>query len=179
MLTGGRPGALERHQTLHTAIESSLRTSAHCPSGELWTRLSVFAGTFSLAAAEEVCAEVELERGNVVNALGLELVDKSVVLSGGVAVTGCSTRCASSAPSDWPRRARRRSARARHVGRYLGKARYFGEHCADDDQMVRYEELRETHSNVRAALEYALGNSVEAAVPTVQAVPAESAVQAG
>ena len=37
--------------------------------------------------------------------------------------------------------------------------------------MDRYHELRETHSNVRAALEYALGDPVESAVPAVPPCP--------
>ena len=173
VLTGGRPGALERHQTLHTAIEWSYGL---CSVAErrLWSRLSVFAGTFSLAAAEEVCAEVELERGDVVNAL-IELVDKSVVLREGSRYRMLDTlrefgadRLAESGEEA--------ACRARHIGRYLSKARYFGDHFADDDQMVRYHELRETHSNVRAALEYALGDPVGSSVP---AVPAEPPVPAG
>ena len=84
MLTGGQPGALPRHQTLRTAIEWSHEL---CSPAErrLWARLSVFAGTFSLTAAQEVCAEVALERPEVVDAL-IGLVDKSVVLRGGRAV---------------------------------------------------------------------------------------------
>src|ERR1700722_18426837 len=171
VLTGGRPGALERHQTLHTAIEWSYGLCSQ-PEQRLWARLSVFAGTFSLAAAEEVCAEVELERGDVVNAL-IELVDKSVVLREGSRYRMLDTlrefgadRLAESGEEA--------ACRARHIGRYLSKARYFGDHFADDDQMVRYEELRERHSNVRAALEYALGDAVESAVPVVPAVPAEA-----
>ena len=157
VLTGGRPGALERHQTLHTAIEWSYGLCS-LPERRLWARLSVFAGTFSLAAAEEVCAEVELERGDVVNAL-IELVDKSVVLREGSRYRMLDTlrefgadRLAESGEEA--------ACRARHIGRYLSKARYFGDHFADDDQMERYHELRETHSNVRAALEYALGDPV-------------------
>jgi non-specific serine/threonine protein kinase len=153
VLTGGRPGALERHQTLHTAIEWSYGLCS-LPEQRLWARLSVFAGTFSLAAAEEVCAEVELERGDVVNAL-IELVDKSVVLREGSRYRMLDTlrefgadRLAESGEEA--------ACRARHIGRYLAKARYFGDHFADNDQMERYHELRETHSNVRAALEYAL-----------------------
>ena len=176
VLTGGRPGALERHQTLHTAIEWSYGLCS-LPERRLWTRLSVFAGTFSLAAAEEVCAEVELERGDVVNAL-IELVDKSVVLREGSRYRMLDTlrefgadRLAESGEEA--------ACRARHIGRYLSKARYFGDHFADDDQMVRYHELRETHSNVRAALEYALGDPVGSAVPAVPAVPPVTAVPAG
>ena len=162
VLAGGWPGALERHQTLHTAIEWSYGLCS-LPERRLWSRLSVFAGTFSLAAAEEVCAEVELERGDVVNAL-IELVDKSVVLREGSRYRMLDTlrefgadRLAESGEEA--------ACRARHIGRYLSKARYFGDHFADDDQMDRYRELRETHSNVRAALEYALGDPADPAEP--------------
>jgi predicted ATPase len=162
VLTGGRPGALERHQTLRTAIEWSYGLCSE-PERRLWTRLSVFAGTFSLAAAEEVCAEVELEKPVVVNAL-VELVDKSVVLREGQRYRMLDTLREFGAEGlhDSGEEA---ACRARHVGRYLAMARYFGEHFADDDQMERYHELRETHSNVRAALEYALGDPVGSAVP--------------
>jgi predicted ATPase len=162
VLTGGRPGALERHQTLHTAIEWSYGLCSQ-PEQRLWARLSVFAGTFSLAAAEEICAEVELERGDVVNAL-IELVDKSVVLREGSRYRMLDTlrefgadRLAESGEEA--------ACRARHIGRYLSKARYFGDHFADDDQMDRYHELRETHSNLRAALEYALDDPADPAEP--------------
>jgi non-specific serine/threonine protein kinase len=55
------------------------------------------------------------------------------------------------------------SCRARHIARYLAMARYFGAHFADDDQLDRYHELREVHSNLRAALEYALADEDQAA----------------
>ena len=153
VLTSGRPGAVPRHETLRTAIEWSHEL---CSSDErrLWARLSVFAGSFGLAAAEEVCAEVELERSEVVSAL-IGLVDKSVVLREGEQYRMLDTlrefgaeRLAASGEEA--------ACRARHIGRYLSKARYFGDHFADDDQMDRYYELLGTHSNLRAALEYAL-----------------------
>jgi non-specific serine/threonine protein kinase len=120
----------------------------------LWARLSVFAGPFSLIAAQEVCAEVSLEHPDVVDAV-IGLVDKSVVLMEGERYRMLDTvrefgaeRLASSGEQA--------SCRARHIARYLGMARYFGNHFADDDQIDRYHELREVHSNLRAALEYAL-----------------------
>ena len=156
VLTGGegvQPGALPRHQTLRTAIEWSHEL---CSPAErrLWARLSVFAGTFSLAAAEEVCAEVSLERPNVVSAL-VGLVDKSVVVREDERYRMLDTlrefgaeRLAESGELA--------ACRERHIARYLAKARYFGGHFAEADQMDRYRELRETHANLRAALEYAL-----------------------
>jgi predicted ATPase len=153
VLSGDRPGALPRHQTVRTAIEWSHEL---CSVGErrLWARLSVFAGPFNLVAAQEVGAEVALERADVVNAL-VGLVDKSVVLMEGeryrmldtVREFGAEQLAASGEQA---------SCRARHIARYLAMARYFGTHFADDDQMDRYHELREAHSNLRAALEYAL-----------------------
>jgi non-specific serine/threonine protein kinase len=153
VLTGGRPGALPRHQTLRTAIEWSYEL---CSAAErrLWARLSVFAGHFTLPAAEEVCAEVALERPDVVSAL-IGLVDKSVVLREGDRYRMLDTlrefgaeRLQSSGELA--------SCRARHIARYLAMARYFGEHFVEDDQLDRYHELREVHANLRAALEYAL-----------------------
>lgn len=81
VLTAGRPGAQPRHQTLRTAVEWSYDL---CSPAErrVWARLSVLAGAFSLTAAENMCAEVSLERPDVVSAL-IGLVDKSVVLRDG------------------------------------------------------------------------------------------------
>jgi predicted ATPase len=153
VLTSGQPGAVPRHETLRTAIEWSYEL---CSPAErrLWARLSVFAGTFSLAAAEQVCAEVEIERSAVVSAL-IGLVDKSVVLREGerywmldtLREFGAEQLAASGEEA---------ACRSRHIGRYLSMARYFGDHFADEDQMDRYYALRRTHSNLRAALEYAL-----------------------
>jgi non-specific serine/threonine protein kinase len=121
----------------------------------------VFAGPFSLVAAQEVCAEVSLERPDVVDAL-IGLVDKSVVLMEGERYRMLDTvrefgaeRLAESGEQA--------SCRARHIARYLAMARYFGAHFADDDQLDRYHELREVHSNLRAALEYALEDGDPAA----------------
>jgi non-specific serine/threonine protein kinase len=160
VLAGGRPEALPRHQTLRMAIEWSHEL---CSDAErrLWARLSVFAGQFSLVGAQEVCAEVSLERPDVVDAV-IGLVDKSVVLMEGeryrmldtVREFGAERLAASGEQA---------SCRARHIARYLAMARYFGAHFADDDQMDRYHELREVHSNLRAALEYALEDEDSAA----------------
>jgi predicted ATPase len=168
VLTGGRPGALPRHQTLRMAIEWSHEL---CSDAErrLWARLSVFAGPFSLVAAQEVCAEVSLERPDVVDAV-IGLVDKSVVLMEGERYRMLATvrefgaeRLAASGEQA--------SCRARHIARYLAMARYFGTHFADDDQLDRYHELREVHSNLRAALEYALEDEDPAAAASPAAEP--------
>ena len=156
VLTGDGRVALERHETLRAAIDWSYRLCSPCER-RLWARLSVFAGTFDIEAIEEICAETELERDEVVAAL-VGLFDKSVVLrdpgDGGryrlldtlrefgaerLAEAGEVTAC-----------------RDRHLARYLRMARYFGEHFTDDDQMRRYHELLREHANIRATLEHGL-----------------------
>jgi non-specific serine/threonine protein kinase len=153
VLTDASPGAVPRHQTLRTAIEWSHELCS--PSEQrLWARLSVFAGHFYLADVEEVCAETELERDEVIAAL-FGLVDKSVVLRDGHQYRLLDTlrefgaeRLAANGDEEL--------CKARHIRRYERQARYFGEHFADDDQLERYRELRRVHANVRTALEYAL-----------------------
>jgi predicted ATPase len=122
VLVGGCPGALPRHQTLRTAVGWSYEL---CSPAErrLWARLSVFAGSFTLSAAEEVCAEVAAERPDVVSAL-IGLVDKSVVLREGDRYRMLDTlrefgaeRLESSGELA--------SCRARHIARNLAMAQYF------------------------------------------------------
>jgi non-specific serine/threonine protein kinase len=170
VLTGGRPGALSRHQTLRTAIEWS-HDLCSVAERRLWARISVFAGAFSLAAAKEVCAEVSLERPDVVGAL-VGLVDKSVVLREGERYRMLDTvrefgaeQLASSGELA--------ACRARHIAWYVAMARYFGAHFADDDQMDRYHELREKHPNLRAALEYALESEADPVTPALAAASLE------
>jgi non-specific serine/threonine protein kinase len=81
LLTGGSRTALPRHQTLRATVDWSyglLRPAEQ----QLFDRLSVFAGGFTLEAAEAVCADGEIARDQVLDLL-LRLVDKSLVLADG------------------------------------------------------------------------------------------------
>ncbi|WP_206306156.1 ATP-binding protein [Streptomyces humi] len=77
LLTGGGRDGLPRHRTLRTAIGWSHEL---CTPAErlLWARLSVFAGTFDLEAAEYVCSGDGLSPENVLDVL-TELLTQSVV----------------------------------------------------------------------------------------------------
>jgi non-specific serine/threonine protein kinase len=157
MLTGGRRVALPHQQTLRTAIQWSYDL---CSPAErlLWTRLSVFAGSFSIRAAQDVCAGGYLDREEILPAL-IGLVDGSVVLRpeddepryrlldtirefGAERLAGSGELAA---------------VRDRHVGYFIGLAEDFGRHDKDGDQLTRFHELRGEHQNIRAALGYALG----------------------
>ena len=81
VLAGARRGAVPRHQTLQAAIDWS---HGLCTEAEraLWERLSVFAGSFDLAAARDVAACPLVPADQVGDVLAA-LVDKSVVLRPG------------------------------------------------------------------------------------------------
>jgi predicted ATPase/DNA-binding SARP family transcriptional activator len=79
VLSAGTRTALTRQQTLRATIT----WSHELLSGEervLFRRLSVFAGTYSLAAAEDVCVGGPIERRSVADLLA-RLVDKSLVVA--------------------------------------------------------------------------------------------------
>jgi predicted ATPase/DNA-binding SARP family transcriptional activator/tetratricopeptide (TPR) repeat protein len=73
----GRRGQITRHATLRAALEWSHALLA--PDEQiLLRRLSVFAGSFSLPSAEQVCGDKRLPRKDVLDCLG-RIVDKSLV----------------------------------------------------------------------------------------------------
>ena len=78
LLTGGSRSALPRQQTLRAAMDWSYNLlSAH--EQAFFRRLSVFAGSFSLEAAEAICAGEPGEAYDVLAVLS-SLIDKSLVL---------------------------------------------------------------------------------------------------
>jgi predicted ATPase/DNA-binding NarL/FixJ family response regulator len=79
VLGEGKRGGDPRHQTLQAAVDWSFHL---CTRSEqiLWTRASVFSGTFDLEAAERVCSGDGVASGDVMRSLS-GLVDKSVVIA--------------------------------------------------------------------------------------------------
>ncbi|MEV0604301.1 LuxR family transcriptional regulator [Streptomyces sp. NPDC050315] len=157
VLTGGRRAALSRHQTLRTAIDWSHDL---CTPAErlLWARLSVFAGSFDLAAVEEVCAGGELRAEELVEHL-IGLVDKSVVLRGDGA-EGDRYRLLDTIREyggQWLAEAgEAKEFRGRHFAYYRGLADRFRDRFLTDEQLPLYEALLREQANLRAALEYGL-----------------------
>jgi predicted ATPase/DNA-binding CsgD family transcriptional regulator len=169
LLTVSRRGTSPRHQTLQAAVEWSYRL---CTPAErtLWERLSVFAGTFDVSGAEDVCADAALPRAEVIHAL-VGLVDKSVVLrdeadpsryrllaalrefgadrfaSPEPCLDRLTTRCVAMA-RDFDERFRPSTRAAAR------KARGRGGKAADQASAVRT--LHREYENIRTALGYAL-----------------------
>lgn len=77
LLAGGPLHEAGRHRTLQAVVEWSYDLLDD-DEATLFDRLSVFAGAFSLEAAEHVCADAHLPSVRVAGLLG-ELVDKSMV----------------------------------------------------------------------------------------------------
>jgi predicted ATPase/DNA-binding SARP family transcriptional activator len=77
LLTGGHRTALPRHQTLRAAIEWSYDLLSEAEKA-LFRRLSIFNGSFSLEAVENVCIDNEIYRDEVLTLIG-RLVDKSLL----------------------------------------------------------------------------------------------------
>jgi len=78
LLTSGNRSALPRQQTLRAAIDWSHDLLTQ-PERVLFRRLAIFAGGFTLDAAESICSHKELKRSDVLDLLG-RLVDKSLVV---------------------------------------------------------------------------------------------------
>lgn len=78
LLTAGSRLALPKHQTLRAALEWSYSLLSE-PEQRVFDRLGVFAGGFSLEAAQELAADDAIDEWAVLDHLGA-LVDKSLVL---------------------------------------------------------------------------------------------------
>jgi predicted ATPase/DNA-binding CsgD family transcriptional regulator len=79
LLTGGSRTALPRHQTLRGTLDWSYELLSEAER-VLFRRLAVFAGGWTLEAAETVCAGTGIDVADVVDLLS-QLVDKSLVIA--------------------------------------------------------------------------------------------------
>ena len=154
ILTGGARTAIARHRTLRAAIDWSFALLSEREQ-TLLARLSVFAGTFSLEAAEAVGADLDLLTG---------LVDKSLVSTCGrravvrynlletIRQYGAE-RLASSGEAD--------DVRRRHALAFLAIVR---DATIDpmNAVMARLDCLDAEHDNVRAALAWSLEREPDA-----------------
>ena len=163
VLTGGRRSAVSRHQGLRESIAWSYDA---CTKDErtLWERLSVFAGSFDIDAAVEVCGSGELSRARIIDTI-VSLTDKSVLIRDDRALDGARYRLLGAMREFGAGRlaltGSEMAIRNRHTMRYQLLARQFCERFCDDDQLTLFRELRADHDNIRAAVEYTLGSPAE------------------
>jgi predicted ATPase/DNA-binding NarL/FixJ family response regulator len=164
LLTGARRGPVPRHQTLRAAIEWSYPL---CTDDEraLAERLSVFSGSFDLAAARHVAACAQVPEDQVGGVL-TGLVDKSIVLpADDDAASRGRYRLLDSvreyAAGRLARTGQEAGCRQRHASWYLSMARDFGRRVVEGDQPGRLATLRAEHANIGAALGYGFADGAD------------------
>ena len=175
LLTSGRPAAPARQQALDAAVGWSYDLCS--PTEQLmWARLSVFAGGFDLEAAEDVCsggrdrarrgAQPGREPGEQVDHCPASWPPRTARPG-----TTCSRPSGSTAPSGSPpptRCARCRSGTATTTGRWPRRSPPRASGPTRRDWFLR---LRRESANLRAALEFCLGDEHEAAAAFDIAAP--------
>jgi non-specific serine/threonine protein kinase len=163
VLTRGRRGAPTRQQTLGWSVGWSYDLCTPAEQ-QLWVRLSVFAGSFELEAAEDICGG-ELEPEDVDDLL-TALVDKSILIrteqQGVVRFRLLETL------RDYGREKIKETAeypelRRRHLDWYRRLARDAADEWFSARQIVWIKRLDQEMPNLREAVEFSLTNSPEAA----------------
>ncbi len=166
LLTGGSRTVLSRHQTLRASIDWSFNLLS-AEERALFLRLSVFAGGFTLAAAEAVCADAgTLHRGTILDLLG-QLVDKSLVIpfeaapeSGGPSESETRYRVLETIRQYARERLHDLGdggiVRDRHLDFFTHLAEAAEPHLRSTDQVVWLDRLEADLDNLRLALEWSL-----------------------
>lgn len=156
LLTGGNRTAIERHQALQATMDWSydlLDTRERA----LFERLSAFSGSFDLAAVQAVCSVGDLDAEETVAVLAT-LVDKSMVMPAPAQTAGLRYRLIDPLrqyAQHQLSRAETAPLRRRHAEYFLSVVeRASGERA---ESQVNAE-LLDDEANLRAALEWAVGD---------------------
>ena len=157
LLTGGSRTALPRQQTLRALIDWSYDLLT-APEQILLMRLSVFAGGWTLLAAEQICADEgngALDGGEVLDYL-TGLVDKSLVSA---ETSGDATRYRLLETVRQYARDRLRETgtdghiRDRHAAFFLRFMEEARQHLSGGDQTLWFARVDADYDNIRAALD--------------------------
>ena len=161
LLSGGGPAGQPQHRTLQAALEWSheLLTDAE---QAMWRRVSVFAGSFDLDAAEAVCAVGRVAAGQIADLIDA-LVAKSILLreGEGTARYRLLDTIREFGAAKLRGRGNERALRLRHQRWYAALAarqEAFGPGRAE-----WIAALDADHENLRAALEFCLSEPGQAA----------------
>jgi predicted ATPase/DNA-binding CsgD family transcriptional regulator len=157
LLTGGSRSALPRQQTLRAAMDWSYDLlSAH--EQACFRRLSVFAGSFSLEAAEAICAAEQGEAYDVLDLLS-SLIDKSLVLveqRSGTARYRLLETIRQYGQDKLQEFAEAEQVRRSHRDWYAHLAEQAESEALEARQQRVFDRLEAEHDNLRAALGWSL-----------------------
>jgi DNA-binding CsgD family transcriptional regulator/tetratricopeptide (TPR) repeat protein len=155
LLGGGPRTAAARQQTLHASIEWSHDLLSDAER-TLFRRLSVFAGEFSIEAAEEVCGSNPLRRPVVIPLLS-RLVDKSLVLfNADVGRYRLLQTIRDFGGAQLAEAGETDSTCAAHAACFVAMAEAAAGELQEGPRPERLDALEADHDNLRAALEWAL-----------------------
>ena len=160
LLTGGSAVALPRHQTLRAAIDWSYGLLSQQERTVL-SRLSVFAGGWTLEAAEAVCAGGTIEASDILDLL-TQLVDKSLVgvsMRGGEARYGLLETVREYGREKLQEAADVAELRRRHFDWYLALAETAEPELYGPHEDLWGERLELEHDNLRFALDWGMTNA--------------------
>ncbi len=166
LLTGGSRTALPRHQTLQALIDWSYDLLSEAERA-LLQRLSVFAGGWTLEAAEMICAGSKINRDDVLDLLS-QLVNKSLVIPD--SDLGIEGRYHLLETIRQYARERLLEAsggekiRHRHLDYYQKLAEQAEPEIRGPGQVAWLDRLEKEVDNLRAALEWALEVNIEASL---------------
>lgn len=156
LLTGGSRDVHSRQRTLRGLIDWSFDLCTG-PEQRLWTRLSVFPGTFDLTAAESVGSDDLQPAESVIDLLD-HLVAKSIVTVDGnshqvryrlpVSIREYGLQLLDDGDEE--------EARRRHRNHYLSAASQMVERWCGAGQARRLEQMRADHPNLVAALAWSI-----------------------
>ncbi|MGE5248642.1 MAG: ATP-binding protein [Bacteroidota bacterium] len=164
LLTQGSRTALPRHQTLRATIDWSYDLLPE-PERILFQRLYVFAGGFTLEAAEAICSEKPLAPGALLDSL-TRLVDRSLVKvereSGHVRYRVMET-IREYARQKLDETGDTEHLRQRHAGFFIAFAEQADSNLRKPEQFEWLDRLELDHDNLRAGWDYAIATNVELA----------------
>jgi predicted ATPase/DNA-binding SARP family transcriptional activator len=156
LLTAGSRTAIPRHQTLRATIDWSYDLLTE-QERILLRRLSVFAGGFTLEAAEAVCSQ-GMRQSNILDLLG-RLVDKSlVIVEADSEVSGTRYRLLETirqyALEKLVETGEASVIRDRHLDFYLSLAEKSEPHIFGHESVIWINRLDKELDNIRAAMEW-------------------------
>jgi predicted ATPase/DNA-binding SARP family transcriptional activator/class 3 adenylate cyclase len=157
LLTGGSRTALPRQQTLRATIDWSFELLS-MSERSLLRRVSVFAGRWTLEAAEAVCSGEGIEEYEVLDLLS-QLVDKSLVLAaeqGGEARYRVLETIREYGEEKLRGTGEEADLRGRHRDWYLTLAEQAAPELRGPQQVAWLDRLEQDHDNLRAALQWTL-----------------------
>jgi predicted ATPase/DNA-binding SARP family transcriptional activator len=157
LLSGGSRTALSRQQTLKATLDWSYDLLTDWEQA-LLRRLAVFAGGFTLEAAEAICMGAGLEAGDVLDLLS-RLVAKSLVVAeqqGALARYRLLETVRQYSAAKLRDTDEETSVGARHLDYFLALARRAEPHLRGPHQEQWLSALQQERDNLRAALEWSL-----------------------